>query len=232
MTTLAPSASSSGKPAKNDSTAVEGMMCSVLALKMASKRRPGPASTTSNSSGAGVLGSAASSSQAAIPGRFSGRSEVCQLTCGKAAAKNIACWPVPLPISSTSRRSAKCSFRTSRMGSRFRSQDGAFGFSTAISAGSMRPVCQHAEIEGNLAELLGRPQAVAGIAPQPAPELGGQPERGQGGEQTAGDGFFQRQQGQRRDDEGQREQHLADREPGGQRLGLGQQVFPHVVHGR
>ena len=35
------------------------------------------------------------------------RLSACQIRCGSRAAKKIACWPVPLPISSTARRSPK-----------------------------------------------------------------------------------------------------------------------------
>jgi hypothetical protein len=63
------------------------MMCRVLALKTASKRCCGQAALTSNAMGAGVLGSAASSSQARMPARFAVRSAACQLRWGSAAAK-------------------------------------------------------------------------------------------------------------------------------------------------
>jgi hypothetical protein len=48
------------------------MMCRVLALKMASKRPSGQLSRILKASGAGVLGCAASFSQALIPGRLFG----------------------------------------------------------------------------------------------------------------------------------------------------------------
>src|SRR5579872_6580984 len=63
-----------------------------------------------------------------MPGRFSARSDVCQVRAGIAAAKCTACCPVPLPISSTCLRPAKWRFSTWRMGSRLRSQAGAWGF--------------------------------------------------------------------------------------------------------
>src|SRR3546814_10053280 len=64
-----------------------------------------------------------------MPGRCSAWSEHCHRSKGIAAAKCTACWPVPLPTSSTWREPAKCSRSTARIGSRLRSQAGAKGLS-------------------------------------------------------------------------------------------------------
>ena len=99
------------------------MICKVLAVNTASKRMDGhDPCVTSSSTGAGVFANAASSSHARIPGRCSARSEHCHCNQGIAAAKCTACWPVPLPISSTLRVLAKCTRNTSRIGSRLREE--------------------------------------------------------------------------------------------------------------
>ena len=65
-----------------------------------------------------------SAAQARMLGKFSGKSDGCQMSRGKCAAKYAACWPVPLPISSTKPERGKTSFSTARIGSLLRSHDG------------------------------------------------------------------------------------------------------------
>ena len=65
-----------------------------------------------------------SAAQARMLGKFEERSVGCQMSRGKWAAKYAACWPVPLPISSTNPERGKTSFSTAKIGSLLRSHDG------------------------------------------------------------------------------------------------------------
>src|SRR3989338_8252250 len=78
----------------------------------------------SSSSGSRRFDNPAASTQARILGKFSDKSVGCQISCGNCAAKYAACWPVPLPISSTKPERGKTSFSTAKIGSLLRSQDG------------------------------------------------------------------------------------------------------------
>src|SRR6266702_4879402 len=87
---------------------------------------PHDASRTSSASGGRTLASPLCAVHAAIDARASSsRSLGCQTRCGSAAAKWIACWPVPLAISSTVPVAGRTRSRTARIGSRLRSAEGA-----------------------------------------------------------------------------------------------------------
>ena len=89
-------------PLAIDLTIGQAMMWAVLAENTASTGPVGHGvCATSSVSGGRTFGRPASASQQRMPAWLAGRSEVCQVIPGSAAPMWTACWPVPLPISST-----------------------------------------------------------------------------------------------------------------------------------
>src|SRR3989304_529430 len=78
----------------------------------------------SSTSGSPRLGNPASARQAGKPGGVLAGSGGCHSMCGRSRAKCTACWPLPLPISSTRPGAVKISRSTARIGSLLRSQEG------------------------------------------------------------------------------------------------------------
>src|SRR2546421_5717405 len=110
-------------PRTNARTALQAMMCSVLALNTASTGATGQGcSRASSAMGARRLAVPSSRMRSASGASCSSSSLGCQVRCGRCAAKCTACWPVPLPTSRTLRLAANSLLRTSRIGPLVRSQ--------------------------------------------------------------------------------------------------------------
>src|SRR3981081_1691288 len=149
-------------PRTNSRTALQAMMCSVLALNTASTgaTRQG-CSRASSVMGARTLEVPSRRMRSASGASCSSTSLGCQARCGSCAAKCTACWPVPLPTSRTLRLAANSVLRTSRIGPLLRSQ--------ASDSISTARVCDNAPMQA-IDVLLQRRSARA--LTEPAPDEG------------------------------------------------------------